>query len=339
MRATTAPASTVWPSEASTSATRPASFAATGTCSASMRPLVESDVLRQPRCRRPGPTGPQPPAEVRLVGCGSGRAGRGERHGNDQDGEREAATMARHAQGSPHGRWGGIIAPHAASAATSTCRIVASIVSGLPNAPHHRSLHHVGHSRTPLCRSQARGSGRCALLTSINRATRAPDPADDGTRRQVARRLHGRRHGYDDDDFLDKALEGFALFAFNKGEVVHRSSRALVQESIFEKFMERARRRASPRIKVGRSARPGDARWARRLRRPADQDPRLHRHRQAGRRRVVPDQAASGPISAASWKGLFREADRVHRRQQHADLPGGGLRPGAVGHDRLQDHR
>jgi len=43
-----------------------------------------------------------------------------------------------------------------------------------------------------------------------------------------------------DDDYLDKALEGFALFAFNKGEVCTCPSRALIQESIFDKFMEKA---------------------------------------------------------------------------------------------------
>jgi aldehyde dehydrogenase len=32
-----------------------------------------------------------------------------------------------------------------------------------------------------------------------------------------------------DDEFLDKALEGFTLFAFNKGEVCTCPSRALVQ--------------------------------------------------------------------------------------------------------------
>ena len=52
------------------------------------------------------------------------------------------------------------------------------------------------------------------------------------------------------DEFFDKALEGFALFAFNKGEVCTCPSRALVQASIFEKFMERAVERVA-RIKVG----------------------------------------------------------------------------------------
>jgi aldehyde dehydrogenase len=53
-----------------------------------------------------------------------------------------------------------------------------------------------------------------------------------------------------DDDYFDKALEGFALFAFNKGEVCTCPSRALVQESIFDKFLERAIARVS-KIKVG----------------------------------------------------------------------------------------
>ncbi len=53
-----------------------------------------------------------------------------------------------------------------------------------------------------------------------------------------------------DDAFLDKALEGFALFAFNKGEVCTCPSRALVQESIFERFMEKALARIG-KIKMG----------------------------------------------------------------------------------------
>jgi aldehyde dehydrogenase len=53
-----------------------------------------------------------------------------------------------------------------------------------------------------------------------------------------------------DDAFLDKALEGFALFAFNKGEVCTCPSRALVQESVFDKFVEKAVARVA-KIKVG----------------------------------------------------------------------------------------
>jgi len=42
-----------------------------------------------------------------------------------------------------------------------------------------------------------------------------------------------------DDSFFDKAIEGLVLFAFNQGEVCTCPSRALIQESIYDKFMER----------------------------------------------------------------------------------------------------
>jgi len=45
---------------------------------------------------------------------------------------------------------------------------------------------------------------------------------------------------HEDDDFLDKALEGFTMFALNQGEVCTCPSRALVHESIYDRFMERA---------------------------------------------------------------------------------------------------
>jgi aldehyde dehydrogenase len=43
-----------------------------------------------------------------------------------------------------------------------------------------------------------------------------------------------------DDAFLDKAVEGFVLFAFNQGEVCTSPSRALIQEDIYEEFIARA---------------------------------------------------------------------------------------------------
>ena len=44
----------------------------------------------------------------------------------------------------------------------------------------------------------------------------------------------------EDDAFFDKALEGFTMFALNQGEVCTCPSRALVQESIYDAFIERA---------------------------------------------------------------------------------------------------
>ena len=42
-----------------------------------------------------------------------------------------------------------------------------------------------------------------------------------------------------DDAFLDKAIEGLVLFAFNQGEVCTCPSRALIQESIYDRFIEK----------------------------------------------------------------------------------------------------
>ncbi|KAB2346968.1 aldehyde dehydrogenase [Actinomadura rudentiformis] len=42
-----------------------------------------------------------------------------------------------------------------------------------------------------------------------------------------------------DDDFLDKAVEGFVMFALNQGEVCTCPSRALIDASIYDEFMAR----------------------------------------------------------------------------------------------------
>jgi aldehyde dehydrogenase len=47
----------------------------------------------------------------------------------------------------------------------------------------------------------------------------------------------------EDDDYFDKAIEGFVMFALNQGEVCTCPSRALIHESIYDQFMERALKR------------------------------------------------------------------------------------------------
>ncbi|MGB5404920.1 aldehyde dehydrogenase family protein [Robiginitalea sp.] len=53
-----------------------------------------------------------------------------------------------------------------------------------------------------------------------------------------------------DDDFFDKCLEGAVMFALNQGEVCTCPSRMLVQESIFDAFMDRVVERTKA-IKLG----------------------------------------------------------------------------------------
>jgi aldehyde dehydrogenase len=59
-----------------------------------------------------------------------------------------------------------------------------------------------------------------------------------------------------DDEMFDKALEGFAMFALNQGEVCTCPSRALIQESIYDKFMARAIERVRS-MKQGHPLDPG----------------------------------------------------------------------------------
>jgi aldehyde dehydrogenase len=48
-----------------------------------------------------------------------------------------------------------------------------------------------------------------------------------------------------DDAYFDKCLEGFTMFALNQGEVCTCPSRALIQESIYDAFMEKALKRVA----------------------------------------------------------------------------------------------
>jgi aldehyde dehydrogenase len=58
----------------------------------------------------------------------------------------------------------------------------------------------------------------------------------------------------EDDAFFDKAIEGLVLFAFNQGEVCTCPSRAVIQASIYDKFMERV----MPRIAAIKQGNPLD---------------------------------------------------------------------------------
>ena len=133
-----------------------------------------------------------------------------------------------------------------------------------------------------------------------------------------------------DDAFLDKAVEGLVLYAFNKGEVCTCPSRALVQEDIYDAFMERALARIA-KIKVGN---PLDTETMMGPQNSAQQLAKISSyvdigvaegakllaggHKRRGRRRIR--------------RRVLLRADRVPWRQQDADLPGGDLRAGARGH-------
>lgn len=54
----------------------------------------------------------------------------------------------------------------------------------------------------------------------------------------------------EDDEFVDKCIEGFVMFALNQGEVCTCPSRALIQENIYDEFIARCLERVAA-IKMG----------------------------------------------------------------------------------------
>ncbi|MET3962101.1 acyl-CoA reductase-like NAD-dependent aldehyde dehydrogenase [Marmoricola sp. OAE513] len=90
------------------------------------------------------------------------------------------------------------------------------------------------------------------------------------------------------DAFYDKALEGFAMFALNQGEVCTCPSRALVQDSIYSDFVSDAVTRRGEDHPGQPAGRQHDDRRAG-VQRPAREDPVLPRHRPC-RGRPGPDR-------------------------------------------------
>ncbi len=135
----------------------------------------------------------------------------------------------------------------------------------------------------------------------------------------------------EDDAFLDKALEGFTMFALNQGEVCTCPSRALVQKSIYDKFMEKAVARVN-KVKQGN---PLDASTMIGAQASNDQLEKILSYVDIGKKEGA-KLLAGGERSQAQRRAvrrLLHAADGVRGPQQDAHLPGGDLRAGAVGHD------
>ena len=136
----------------------------------------------------------------------------------------------------------------------------------------------------------------------------------------------------EDDDFFDKALEGFAMFALNQGEVCTCPSRALVQESDLRRVHGAGGRSASRRSsRATRSTRHDDRRAGLATSSSRRSCPTsTSAARRAPRCLIGGERAELGGELA---ERLLHPADGVQGPQQDADLPGGDLRPGGVGHD------
>ena len=134
----------------------------------------------------------------------------------------------------------------------------------------------------------------------------------------------------EDDAFFDKALEGFTMFALNQGEVCTCPSRALVQRSIYDKFMEKAVARVN-KIKQGN---PLELSTMVGAQASNDQLEKILSYIDIGKKEGAKllTGGERAKLNGELQGGLLHAAHRVRGPQQDAHLPGGDLRPGAVGH-------
>ena len=131
------------------------------------------------------------------------------------------------------------------------------------------------------------------------------------------------------DDFQDKALEGFTMFALNQGEVCTCPSRSLIQADIYDEFLELA----AIRTKAVRQGDPLDTETMIGSQASNDQLEKVLSYIEIGKSEgakiVTGGERAElgGDLSG----GFYVQPTIFSRQQQDADLPGGDLRAGGVG--------
>ena len=134
-----------------------------------------------------------------------------------------------------------------------------------------------------------------------------------------------------DDEFLDKAIEGLVLYAFNKGEVCTCPSRALIQESIYDRFMERCLARIG-RIVQGN---PLDTATMIGPQVSTQQLEKIESYveigKQEGAQVLIGGQRHRGRWGPGGW--VLLRAHGAEGSQQDAGLPRGDLRTGLGGDD------
>jgi aldehyde dehydrogenase len=126
-----------------------------------------------------------------------------------------------------------------------------------------------------------------------------------------------------DDEFFDKCLEGAVMFALNQGEVCTCPSRILVQESIYDAFMERVVERTEA-IKLGHPMDPNTMMGAQASN---DQYEKILNYISIGKEEGCEVLAGGGAAYHDGLSGGFYiQAYHPQGQQQDAGLPGGNLR-------------
>ena len=133
-----------------------------------------------------------------------------------------------------------------------------------------------------------------------------------------------------DDDYLDKAIEGFVMFALNQGEVCTCPSRALIHEKIYDRFMERALKRVEaivqgdpldPTTMIGAQA-------------SSEQLEKILSYFDIGRREgaEVLTGGERNLLPGDLAGGYYVKPTVLKGHNKNACVSGGDLRPGGLGH-------
>ena len=124
------------------------------------------------------------------------------------------------------------------------------------------------------------------------------------------------------DDFFDKAIEGLVLFVFNQGGSLHLPSRALIQESVYDRFMERA----LARVKAIRQGSPLDTSSMMGAQASVEQMKKSKPSLPLVKKKVqVLIGGDGGQLPGDFRRWLLYPAYPVQGPQQDAHLPGGDL--------------
>ena len=126
------------------------------------------------------------------------------------------------------------------------------------------------------------------------------------------------------DDFQDKALEGFTMFALNQGEVCTCPSRSLIQADIYDEFLELA----AIRTKAVRQGDPLDTETMIGSQASNDQLEKVLSYIEIGKDEGATRRHRRGArrTRRRPQRRLLRAAHDLRGQQQDADLPGGDLR-------------
>ncbi len=131
-----------------------------------------------------------------------------------------------------------------------------------------------------------------------------------------------------ESSYIDKAVEGMLMTFFNQGEVCTCPSRALVQASIYDDFMDRVLARARTIVQGN----PLDTATQVGAQASREQFDKILGYMEIGRGEGAKMLIGGGPAKVSGLEGGLHPAHHLLRSEQDAGVPGGDLRASARGH-------